>query len=60
MLFAIEYSLDVDLEGEVHSRFRLLRGHGQCFRPTTDLTDYIDSLVEEAYSEGTCVCGGDV
>ena len=51
LLCAIEYSLDVDLEGEVHSRFWLSREHGEWFRPTTDLTDYIDCLTEEGLSE---------
>ena len=42
----------------MHSRFWLSREHGEWFRPTTDLTDYIAHLKEEVSSEGTCGCGG--
>lgn len=51
LLFATDYSSDVDIEGELQSQFRLSREYGEWFRLTTDLTDYIAYLRREAHSE---------
>ena len=48
LLFSVDYSADVDLEAELHNRFKELREHGEWFRPTADLMDYIACLSGEA------------
>ena len=46
LLYSMGYSSDMNLEGELHERFKELREHGEWFRPMPALTDYIACLME--------------
>ena len=48
LLYSMEYHSDVDLEGELHDRFKEFREHGEWCRPMPVLTDYIACLMETA------------